>query len=154
VLTEQQQTDLRTEIVKPDYDGLSAEDAHAKLFAERHTTTTRPSGLRLTPLTGAKLLGAKKAEAVVSAVKVAYPNTADFLLHDGLDPASDEVQAFITALAGAGVLTPADLAAVQAASVIVETVTRFPLAVERFQGVAGFPNHVDLDDFTEVFKTR
>lgn len=99
MLTEGQAAVLLGEVRKPEYDGKTAEQAHAYLFDYRTLDAARPTGLRLTPLAAARLFGATKAERVAAAVKQAYPVTADFLFSEGLDPTSAEVKAFLCLVA-------------------------------------------------------
>lgn len=159
---------LRHELAKPDYDGKTADQAWAWLTEPVvPPPVATPNGLRLTPVRLAKIIGAAKTEAVAAALKAAYPLTAGYLMEEGVDPQTQEAGAFLAQLVTAGVLTPADLAAVQASCVTVTQPSGYVRFDRRFlpadwphvaddgtvsadttqPAIHGFPNRIDRSDF-------
>ena len=156
MLTDSQKETLKIELQKNDYDGMSSAEAHTFLFWPKTETEQTVTKTPLTPLTVAKVLGAAKAEIIATAVKSAYPNIADNLLINGLDPASMELQGFLQYLVTQNALTSEEVTDLLDAYLVTTTVTKTipPLSATVFDSVAGFPNFVDFVDFDEVFLNK
>lgn len=165
-------TVLARELAGSDYNGLTADAAWAWLTQPTpRQPQAVPTGLKLTPVVFAGIVGAAKANAVASAIQQAYPLIAGSLMTEGIDPTKAESSAFLAGLVTGGVLTQADLDAVNAAAV--RQVPQSPLPErfperflpERWQHVApdgtaggeddpslaGFPNTITRDEFNAAW---
>lgn len=156
------QTALAAELAKPEFDGMTAQQAFALLTDVPTTTRTESTGFRLTPVSTAQLIGVAKAQALAALLKSLYPDVAADLLDDGVDPTKAETVAFLEGAKALGHITQADIDAITAATV--RTVTergkpQFVLRMARVDfdtpelraqfptGVPGFPNSLWRESF-------
>lgn len=147
------------------YQGLTADQAYAKLFVGIVSNSNVPNGFKLNPVSCAKLIGIVKTETIATVMKQQFPVTSDHLMNTGLDALATETQAFLVGMVGAKVITQEDLDIINAASVNVVQIKVNPTHDIRFAhpniselrknsgaaspspSVAGFPNIVDQNDF-------
>lgn len=100
---------LSIELAKSDYDGMTADQGWAWLTAPVYQQTLQvPTGIRLTPIVAAGLIGATKANAMAAAVLATFPAIGHDLLTEGIDPTKDETKAFIAQLVAGKVITQDD----------------------------------------------
>lgn len=163
---------LARELAGTDYDGKTADQAWAWLMLPTpQDPVTTPTGLRLTPVTLAGLVGAAKTELVASAMKQAYPVTGDHLMTEGVDPLRAETLGFLSQLVSGGVLSEADVDAVRAAAVRVTPQADLPRRFDqRFdpqrwphvaddgsaggegdEAIRGFPNDITREEFDSAW---
>lgn len=165
-------TVLARELASADYNGKTADEAWAWLMLPTaRQPLSVPTGLKLTPVVFAGIVGANKANAVAAAIQQAYPLIASALMTEGIDPTKAESSAFLAGLVTGGVLTQADLDAVNAAAV--RQVPQDPLPerfIERFlperwphvapdgtaggaesPSLTGFPNAITRDEFNAAW---
>jgi hypothetical protein len=159
---------VRQELAKPDYDGLTAQQAWDWLYVPRVQQVPRPPP-PLTLIHIAAALGPAKAEAVAAALLSAYPRIGPYLIQTGVDAADPHTQEFFSALVAGAVVTADEAAALLATAS--DAVEQPPRAAERFTSadwphvdaggnltddaaakpIDGFPNGVDFADFSPLF---
>ena len=166
MLTNNNKSILKTELLKSTYNGMTAIIAYQFLYdpvTNVIATTIQPPKLK--PLAVAALLGPSKSEAIASAFIGAFPHIAANLMNDGIDPANPNTVGFLISLKNAGQLTQNDL------DLMLNPVTKTtneicpPRAYNTFNSEniaklrldanvpipsideAGFPNVVDFSDF-------
>lgn len=147
-LTDTQAAALRVELQRPEYAGLTADQAFALLHNPQSTssTSTVPRTLSLASI----LSGISQESAAKLAVN---PNVRD--LRDKI-LAQDRVGVglWVALFAQAGVITASEANMVNAALVatdeVTTTITGLPRISVAFHGVAGMPNKIDRADFDAV----
>lgn len=165
-------TVLRRELSGADYDGKTVDEAWAWLMLPRaQAPLSEPTGLRLTPVILAGLVGAAKAEACATALKAAYPVIGDHLMREGIDPLKAESAAFLGGLVAATVLSTEDAVAITAAAARPIPVPSLPRRFDRRfdpdrwphvaadgdvgkdsdPAIHGFPNDIDRADFNAAW---
>lgn len=160
---------LKAELAKSDYNGMTADQGWAWLTQPiLQSPVSHPSGVLLTPVVAAKLVGAANAEKIAAALKSDFPITADHLMDEGIDPTKAETQGFLAQLVAGNVIAAADRdTLVTAGTVSVPRPdlpprfdTRFepalwphvdangnPSADPNDQAIHGFPNSIERADF-------
>ncbi len=167
MLTPYCQKVLQLELVKTDYDDKTADEAWSWLMdLVTPSGVTRPSGVRLTPLLVAGLLGPAKAEAIAVALKTAFPTIGELLMQAGVDPLAPASQTFFASLVAGNVITAEDVGVLAATAVVTTqspSYVRFDrrffpgdwphvtadgdIGTESDQAIHGFPNTIDRSDF-------
>lgn len=162
---------LRVELSKPDYDGMTVDQAWAWLTQPITATTSTPTGKRLTPAIVAGLIGPVKANAIASQLKIAFPAISEHLMAEGIDSTNSDSQVFIAGLVAGGVLTSGDAAKLAAVGVATTTTTSQARFDERFRphnwphvaedgtigtdedkAIHGFPNAIERSDFDAAWQ--